>query len=307
MCIAPIILKKKETTLGRNKYTVPVPCGKCPKCAQNKINSWSFRIEQEIYRGHLRKMKGNYYLFPTSNPLFVTLTYDNDHLPLSESGKPTLCKRHVQLFLKKLRFHYAKHSKKSIRYYCVGEYGTRFGRPHYHIIILNLDLPELIPTCWEHGFTDVGTLDAGGISYVLKYVSKPKRPKLCDTLQEFSLCSKGLGLSYLSPSIVDYHHSDVSHCFVVSDRGYKLPIPKYYKEKLYPSLSSESPFIGSVVNPISRLTISSYLQDRSDNSSRLLLSLIRKLNPTLTELQAENLLSYKKLLLSHPKRLSEVF
>jgi len=62
---------------------------------------------------------------------FVTLTYDNDHLPPDGS----LNHKHFQDFMKRLRKHY---SGRTIRYYMCGEYGENMGRPHYHAVFFNL-------------------------------------------------------------------------------------------------------------------------------------------------------------------------
>ena len=46
-----------------------VPCQKCPVCLSKSRNDWSFRLRQEVGRDR-------------SHCYFVTLTYDNDHLPI---------------------------------------------------------------------------------------------------------------------------------------------------------------------------------------------------------------------------------
>lgn len=202
---------------------IPVPCGKCPECVKSKINSWTFRIDKEIE--------------VSTNPLFVTLTYNDENVPKvvdEDTGEilQTLRKRDVQLFLKRLRKSYAKFSSKQIRYYLVGEYGSKSRRPHYHAIILNLDKPELIQSAWGLGFDKSPMLRTGGISYVLKYISKPRAPK--DARQpEFSLMSKGLGANYLTPRVVSYHRNNLATCYVSPKPRVRMAMPKYYKEKLY--------------------------------------------------------------------------
>ena len=59
---------------------------------------------------------------------FVTLTYDEAHLPAGLS----LDHRHFQLFMKRFREH-ALPAK--IRFYMCGEYGDINGRPHYHALV----------------------------------------------------------------------------------------------------------------------------------------------------------------------------
>lgn len=95
------------------EFPVTVPCGKCVACLVNKRGDWIFRLQMEMK-------------FSKRKALFVTLTYDQKHCP------EKLDKRHLQLFLKRLRKHYPAGQ---IRYYAVGEYGSKMGRPHYHLIL----------------------------------------------------------------------------------------------------------------------------------------------------------------------------
>lgn len=191
-CITPLVIRPKESD-----RTIPVPCGRCEACYKRKVSAWSFRLMQQS------KVSESAY--------FITLTYDNQHVPISPKGFATLdstkyilkeCKRgthkgrnrkvqyssHMQLFLKQIR----KQHTSRILYYYAGEYGTKSKRPHYHAIIYNLNL-ELIfdkKTCnllrntmydgktevttkyWPHGHVTVGQLTAASVGYTLKYLSK---------------------------------------------------------------------------------------------------------------------------------------
>ena len=217
MCLQPIT--KKSTTASNETGAIfnKVPCGKCPKCLKNKLRDWMFRIEKELERSH--------------TPLFVTLTYDENHVPWSIKYKNrTLEKKDLQDWFKRLRHHY---KKAGIKYYAVGEYGKNgTERPHYHIILLNMDRPELIEETWGKGRIEVSAINNNRILYTLKYVSKP-REKLKRT-PEFSLVSKGIGKNYLTERIIEYHKADIEkHSFLTKKGGQTLPIPKYYKELIY--------------------------------------------------------------------------
>lgn len=81
---------------------------------------------------------------------FVTLTYDDLHVPKSyypdpETGEAhtsfTLCKRDFQLWMKRLR---KKFSDDKIRFFACGEYGGQTKRPHYHVIVFGLHLNDLV-------------------------------------------------------------------------------------------------------------------------------------------------------------------
>lgn len=70
-----------------------------------------------------------------SSNCVLTLTYDNEHLP--EGG--LLCKRDLQLFIKRLRKHVG-----ALRYFACGEYGSLKGRPHFHVIVFGYCPDDLV-------------------------------------------------------------------------------------------------------------------------------------------------------------------
>ena len=89
----------------------------------------------------------------------------------------SISKREVQLFFKRLR----KSSDKKLRYYACGEYGGRFGRPHYHAIVYGL-LPDqetraLVKDTWGLGLVHVGSVTYDSCRYVAQYIRKNSRPR----------------------------------------------------------------------------------------------------------------------------------
>ncbi len=116
MCVKPVRIVKNEYYKERkwyhdsDKYDIDMlaPCGLCEDCRLVRAKDWVVRNYFEM-QSH-------------SQVLFVTLTYDNEHVP------EWLHRRDVQLWLKRLR----KQTEQFIRTYYIGEYGTKFGRPHYH-------------------------------------------------------------------------------------------------------------------------------------------------------------------------------
>lgn len=76
----------------------------------------------------------------------VTLTYDDAHLPALRSLVP----RDLQLFMKRLRKAF---SGKRIRFFAAGEYGDKFGRPHYHICLFGCHFPDQVYWTTRHGYT----------------------------------------------------------------------------------------------------------------------------------------------------------
>lgn len=111
---------------------------------------------------------------------FITLTYANKHLP--ELG--TLVTRDWQDFARRARKEIGK-----FRYYHCGEYGDKYGRPHYHACTFGLDLNDLklsgktksgenayesetLERVWGKGKTQVGELTFQSAAYTARYVMK---------------------------------------------------------------------------------------------------------------------------------------
>lgn len=131
-----------------------IPCQHCWACYLNKSAEWATRIMCEV-----KKYEHNY---------FVTLTYDDEHLPIAEKlyqlkkinipGKEpeyemreyendgtwegTLQPHDHDKFINSLRKHFERKGHKGIKYYMAGEYGERKKRPHMHYILMNLPLDE---------------------------------------------------------------------------------------------------------------------------------------------------------------------
>jgi len=147
-CIRPLTLKTGLT----------VPCGHCNFCLANRRADWSFRLYQE------NKV--------SQSSHFLTLTYDDSTVPVGDDCL-SLCKRDLQLFIKRLR----KENGSRIRYYSVGEYGTQTSRPHYHSIMFSLDVKTVqkLPEIWGLGNVHVGQVNAASIHYVTKYVINSDR------------------------------------------------------------------------------------------------------------------------------------
>lgn len=111
-----------------------IPCGQCFGCRMQYSRIWANRLMLEAKT--------------SLNCWFVTLTYDDEHIPISEyvdkeTGSIEKCftlnKRDLVLFNKRLR----KEFGEGIRFYAAGEYGGKTFRPHYHIIYFNLPFADL--------------------------------------------------------------------------------------------------------------------------------------------------------------------
>lgn len=140
-----------------------LPCGKCIGCRIRRANEWGTRCMNE-----LRGRKG-----PSA---FITLTYDQEHLPKDGS----LDKRALQLFWKRLRK--AGHH---IRYFACGEYGPQTNRPHYHAVVFgywpehrvlypgNRNIPMYrsrdLEQLWPFGTSYFSPVTRENATYVAKY------------------------------------------------------------------------------------------------------------------------------------------
>jgi len=203
---------------------VPVPCGRCANCKRRRVNQWVFRLLQE--------QKVHDYCH------FLTLTYDTGVVPISPNGFMTLDKGEYPRFMKRLR---KLLPGVTLKYYYCGEYGTIRGRPHYHAIVFGCPDPELYHKAWSldgSSFGDivVGTVTEESISYVMKYIDKSSfRPKhgRDDRVPEFSGMSKGLGESYVTPAIKQYHKDDISRLYCTKPGGYRVSMPRYYRERIF--------------------------------------------------------------------------
>jgi len=217
-CITPFYVKDKFT--GDN---IPVPCSKCPPCKKRRTSGWSFRLMQEEKR--------------SQTALFITLTYNTEHVPITDKGFMNLDKTDIQKFMKRLR----KLSKNKLKYYVCGEYGSKNFRPHYHMILFNAN-KEMVEKAWSLNNKPLGTIYIGVVSeasvgYTLKYMTKKGKIPLHkndDRLKEFSLMSKRLGDNYLSHNMIKWHKQDLEkRMFCNLKDGKKIAMPRYYKDKIY--------------------------------------------------------------------------
>lgn len=236
-CITPISVKNKKT--GRLQE---VPCSRCWPCLQRRADGWAFRILQEKKRSR--------------SALFVTLTYDDAHVPINDKMQITLDKKAIPLYMKRLRKLHSKvdyPDKLPLKYYAVGEYGENFERPHYHIILFNA-LPELVPLAWSidgvmFGMVQIGDkgVTAGGARYLCEYMLTGQGNN--DDLRQrpFSLMSKNLGDNYLTDAMKRWHLAKTGKPVVLPDGtvvktrdryyaisdGYRIALPRYYRDRIF--------------------------------------------------------------------------
>jgi hypothetical protein len=166
MCIAPCRLDDGTE----------VACRYCWQCKRNRVNDLVGRCIAESK-------------FATQT-YAVTLTYAQD----AGVSAVTLVYKDVQDFLKRLRKRY------KVRYIVAGEYGTKKGRAHWHIILFFKgkypDVKQDVRLDWEfwkHGYSYFQKPDWKGFQYVLKYVLKDQT---ADSVETHLAMSKKPPLGY---------------------------------------------------------------------------------------------------------------
>jgi len=120
---------------------------------------------------------------------FVTLTYDDDHLPSNKSIN--YCD--FQRFMKRLRKHFQylkRMTGDGIRFFACGEYGDEFSRPHFHAALFNVgfrgdrypwrksgggfavDRSPTLEILWPFGSSEIGSLTTESAGYIARYALK---------------------------------------------------------------------------------------------------------------------------------------
>lgn len=188
---------------------------------------------------------------------FITLTYDDEHLPDDYSVNV----RTFQLFMKRLR----KALPHQIRYFACGEYGDTTLRPHYHALIFNhhfsdqkffknspthtqyknkIYTSQTLNKIWSQGECFIGNVSYQSAAYVARYTLKklggdaatvhysrvhPLTGRQVQVEPEFCVGSRrpGIASSWFDQFKSDIYPSD----FLIVDAK-KHPVPRYYLNKL---------------------------------------------------------------------------
>lgn len=154
MCVNPVFL----ADLG-----VEVACHKCWQCIRRKIDDWTGRCVAESQTAVATRS--------------VTLTYGRDNRigNIDHLQAAVLTYSDVQMYVRSLR----DAGYRPLRYFVVGEYGSRKGRAHWHIILFFGDKVPLRPLdrqieCehWPHGWSFWQLATPEAIRYVTKYIAK---------------------------------------------------------------------------------------------------------------------------------------
>jgi len=218
-------------SFSSNSHGKPLslPCGRCIGCRLERARQWAVRITHESKIAE--------------ENCFVTLTYDDAHLPKDGSLSVDDCQR----FLKRLR---KSLYPKKVRFFLCGEYGEKLGRPHYHAILFGYDPTDKIPLktsrehtlyespslsqIWGKGSVILGAVTFDSAAYVANYATKkitgkPAAAHYRGLRPEFLLMSRrpGIGRRWFDSFCSDVFPSDE-----VISRGAACRPPRYY-DNLY--------------------------------------------------------------------------
>lgn len=219
-----------------------LPCGQCLGCRLEKSRQWAIRMMCEL-QSH-------------KESCFITLTYDEDHLPKNRS----LCQEDMTLFLKRLRkWIDSVHPGKKIRYFYCGEYGSKTSRPHYHLILFGYSFSDLddhgkflykefyksakdgsklwksekLNFLWQKGYCPFGSVTFDSCAYVARYILKKLNGPLAadyygDRSKEFICMSRmpGIGADFLEKYGDQIYSKDF--LTIPGRSGLKARPPAYY-------------------------------------------------------------------------------
>ena len=239
-----LVFKKPEGFIETKDNTQKVSCGKCISCKLSYAKEWALRITHD---SSLNKENS-----------FITLTFNDKYLP-NDHG---VHREDVVQFIKRLR---RRTGKKFKTFYC-GEYGEKYSRPHYHIILLGYDFPDkqflkTSPsgnTLWESkrltktwsdpktkeskGWANIGEVTYDSAGYVARYCMKKQKDhrkyEFVDGYDEetgeiykHNLPSEFIGMSQgIGKTWHDIFKTDTDKDYITQN-GYKHKIPRYYDKQ----------------------------------------------------------------------------
>lgn len=219
----PLVFNRKN---GFEDMQLDIPCGRCIGCKLERSRQWATRCMHEA-SNHAENA-------------FLTLTYDDDHLPKDLSLDIT----HFQKFMKRYR---KTLGDQKIRFFHCGEYGDQTGRPHYHALIFGHRFKDLtkirtgdnpiykseeLEKLWPFGMSSIGDVTFESAAYVARYCTKKitgdkaeehyqgRKPEYCSM-------SQGIGKKWIEKYMKDVFPRD----YVVV-REHEAKPPRYYSEQL---------------------------------------------------------------------------
>lgn len=235
-CLFPIEMKTKR---GKE---IKAPCRNCANCrALRKANldvTFNMALQENYRQGY--------------GATFVTLTYDDDHIPIliRDYGDyhTTLNKKDSQGYMRTMRRLVGRAvdegmmANKNYDYILSGEYGddpNGTHRPHYHIAILGVRAEQwatLSEKVWDKGIQQIEVMKGtSGIGYVTSYFQTAINRKEAERIREeygfeapYITRSKNTAIETIERHWEEWKESGLRYY----TRGKYLPLPRSIRERI---------------------------------------------------------------------------
>lgn len=263
-CLKPLRLYSAKSGTGKTQNIdngdpesgIWVACGYCTRCRQKLAIDWQTRLCHEVAMAYKSDQ----------DSIFVTWTFDDDHLPRLHPDDPfgNADYRILQRAIRNVRRELLREHGETFRVYNRMEYGSRSGRAHGHSLIMGgswyrhlqptgytgragheLKTSDLLSRHWPYGSVLVGEANAETAAYVSRYVGKGDRPNPVrkadyETLDprtgEVLEYSRPVSRMSLKPGIGEpfvrrYAAQLAAHDGTIIN-GHFRTLPKYYEDQL---------------------------------------------------------------------------
>lgn len=249
-----LMLEKIPEYVEQSVYEIP--CGGCVACRLDYSKQWANRcsLESSMYE----------------NNYFLTLTYDDEHIKRGKLCNPTLDKADQKKFIHDLRQLYSrKFEHDGIRFFGCGEYGDKYFRPHYHVIMFNLPIDDLstkfpqpdgtfiqkrekmtgryylyspsIQKLWPYGYVVIADCNWNTEAYVSRYVMKKQKGENASIYEDklgvippylFMSTHPGIGTQHF----LDNYKKYIDDPYLIIPRPYKSTLhcglPRAFKKRI---------------------------------------------------------------------------
>lgn len=210
-----------------------ISCGRCAACRKRRADEWVCRVLCEPEALAI----GGY---------GVTLTYNDETCP------ECLSKAEVSRFIKRVRDRLGY--PKQMKYIGVGEYGSKRGRPHYHVLIIGIpindDVERALAEAWTENkkgsFVCIKPIGHGreviaSVRYTCgylcktggKYEMKPRESvaqyaeRTGKKTPQFFVASTKLGLAFF-----EKNERAIVAANCIRRFGERFMVPRYYRKKI---------------------------------------------------------------------------
>lgn len=240
-----------------------IGCGQCVECRLDYSRGWANRCVMEAISHQKENIR---------NCWFVTLTYNDDsilncNMIDENSHRASLRFEHLELFNKRLRFHYANYKEKynwdydAIRFYACGEYGDLNNRPHFHVLYFDMPIHDkdlkllgktklgyplynvdYLTDLWGYGHVVVADLSWETCAYTARYVMKKLKGKQAYLYDVLGIEPEGVRMSRRPGIGLEYFMNHWQDMYYFNDSN---DISKGASSKvILPSFSKDRPNVG---------------------------------------------------------------